>query len=52
MKRLKQGAAALTGVLLLLSGCSGGVDEYQCVHPETGTLVNKRTDPGKHLIHV
>ena len=25
MKRLKQGAAALTGVLLLLSGCSGGV---------------------------
>ena len=28
MKRLKQGAAALTGVLLLLSGCSGGVDEY------------------------
>ena len=24
MKRLKQGAAALTGVLLLLSGCSGG----------------------------
>ena len=41
MKRLKQGAAALTGVLLLLSGCSGGVDEYQCVHPETGTLVQQ-----------
>ena len=28
MKRLKQGAAALTGVLLLLSGCSGGVDGF------------------------
>ena len=41
MKRLKHGAAALTGVLLLLSGCSGGVDEYQCVHPETGTLVQQ-----------
>ena len=41
MKRLKQGAAALTGALLLLSGCSGGVDEYQCVHPETGTLVQQ-----------
>ena len=31
----------VTGVLLLLSGCSGGVDEYQCVHPETGTLVQQ-----------
>ena len=47
MKRLKQGAAALTGVLLLLSGCSGGVDEYQCVHPETGTLVQQLVAQGR-----